>query len=395
MWLITRGEVWYDSLRERRDDVKKWVAWLWVVSVGAWSGEIGQQEPAPGRERPHRVVEAIVRLKLPERKERLRALKTIQRFPEKAIPYLIKAARSDDALFRARVANALGLVGKGDRDALWALAALLKDPDTMVRREAIAALVRAGDKSHVSTIRPLVNDRQGAVRADAVGAIAALDPERAAANTKELLGHDDPQVRRAALAELLRLKPDGLADLVARLVGDADPGVRGDAAAALPRLAGKTCVPKLLELLGDPSPYVRSVAVVGLKRLGAREAVPRLLELLDDKDEGVRCEAVAALGALRAGVAIRPLVGQLTASSARVRERSAFALGLFRGEAQLAVPGLIMLLDDKDEGVRQKADLALRLVLGTKVGYEAGAPREQRLEAIARWQQAWRKAPRR
>ena len=73
------------------------------------------------------------------------------------------------------VAHELALVGKGDRDALFALAVLLKDPDAFVRREAVVAMSKAGDSFHIPQIEALLIDRQEAVRAEAVRAVAALD----------------------------------------------------------------------------------------------------------------------------------------------------------------------------------------------------------------------------
>lgn len=362
------------------------------VSLRAAAGEPAEAEPPRHDDEPHRVVEAIVRLKLPDRKERLRALETIKRFPDKAIPYLLKAARNDDALFRARVANALGLVGKGERDALWALAVLLKDPDTMVRREAIAALARAGDASHVKQIEPLLADREATVRADAVRAVAELEPPKAIERLKGFLQHADARVRRTALEELVRRQAPDLSALLPPLLKDADGGVRGDAVAALASVAPKDATAQLVELLGDAEPYVRSTTLAALKRLGARETVPRILGLLQDPSEDVRAEAISALGVLGGQEAVTPLLGQLAAPSKQLRERAALSLGFLRDKARPAVPGLIQLLSDGDEGVREKADLGLRLILRTTVGFQAGASLEHRQEAIAKWQEAWTKA---
>jgi len=394
-----------------------------AAPVGA--GEMPEPRRARRRDQTHRVVEAIARLKLPDRKERLRALETIKRFPEKAIPYLVRAARHDDPVFRARVANALGLVGKGGRDALWALAVLLKDPDTFVRREAIAALVNAGDASHIPQVEPLLADSQEVVRADAVRALAQLEPDKAPERMKALLKHDDARVRRTALSCLVEREAPGLGELLPGLLRDADGGMRGDAAAVLADRAWRKVVeaavkikaPKarqrfydaaartdprvrqaadtMIGLLSDPDPYVRTTAICRLKQMRARQAIPRLLGLLADENEDVRAEAISALGVLRATTALRALITHLTAPSKRLRERAAFALGFFGKQARPAVPGLILLLSDADKGVRQKADLALRMILRTSVGFQAGASQERRQEAIRKWQEVWRNSKRR
>jgi HEAT repeat protein len=357
----------------------------------------------PDREAAHRVIEALERLKSPDRKERLRALETFQRFPDKAVRPLVLAARSDDAALRARIANALGLVGKGDRDALFALTTMLRDPDAFVRREAIAALTKAGDASHVPALTPLLEDHVESVRTDAVQALAALEPEKAVARLTELLKHKDARVRRAALAELLAKKAPGLDALLPPLLQDEDAGMRTDAASALAKLKGAEAAGTFLGLLGDKDPTVRAAAVAALKDLKAAQAVPRLVDLLQDPSEAVRAEAISALGVLDADrVSVQPLIAVLSGAPNRLRERAAMALGLLgrpRGKgdakaavARRAVPALIPLLGDDDAGVRQKAHLALKLMLGGSVTFNPAGSVEERQKAIEQWQDVWSKA---
>jgi HEAT repeat protein len=382
------------------------VVWLFLAGLAASAlaaeGEAPKAEPAEG-EGYHRVIEAIDRLKLPDREDRLRALQTIQRFPDKAVRPLVLAARSDDAVFRARIANALGLVGKGDRDALFALTTMLKDPDPFVRREALAALVKAGDASHAAVIQPLVDDRVEAVRTAAVAALGQIEPAAAIQRMTALLQHKDARVRRTALAELVARKAPNLDALLAERLKDADPGVRGDAAAALAKGKGPEAASLFLALLDDKDAYVRVAALSALKNLKAAQAVPRLVTLLNDPDESVRAEAISALSLLDADrVSVAPLIGQLTATSRRLRERAAFALGLLgrpRGKddakaalARKAVPALIPLLGDEAPDVREKAHLALRMILGANVKFSPEGSVEERQKAMAEWQGVWQKA---
>jgi len=371
-----------------------------MLAVWARGGEVPRDDEPPRpvhREETHRVVEAIVRLQSTNRDDRLRALETIQRFPDRAIPFLIKAARQEDRMFRARVANALGLVGKGDRDALFAITTLLKDPDAFVRREALAALLKAGDPSHVAEVEPLLDDPVEAVRADAVQGMAALAPKEADPRMRKLLEHKDPRVRRTALAVLLARKADGLDERLATLLKDPDGGMRGDAAEALVARATTkerkdAAAEALMGLLDDKAPFVVATAIDGLEALGAKKAVPKLVGLLDGQPVSVRAEAISALGVLGGQTVVRALAAQLAVSSSILRQRAAMALGLMGQDARSAVPALIQLLADKDERVRQKADLALRLILRTRVGYRAGASEQERLEGMRKWQEAWQKA---
>ena len=58
--------------------------------------------------------------------------------------------------------------------------------------------------------------------------------------------------------------------------------------------------------------------------------------------------------------------------------------------ARKAVPALIQLLADDDPGVRQKAHLALRLILGGSVEFSPRGSVEERQKAMADWQALWR-----
>jgi hypothetical protein len=49
------------------------------------------------------------------------------------------------------------------------------------------------------------------------------------------------------------------------------------------------------------------------------------------------------------------------------------------------VPLLVDRLEDEDEGVRFYAILALERIVGTRMGYDYGAPMSARQEAVVRW----------
>lgn len=402
--------------------------WWTALALACAAPALGGGPAEPGaRGDLHRAAEAVARLKLPDVAERVRALETIERFPDKALPYLVRAARNDDALLRARVAHALGRIGKGRRDALFALGELLEDPNVLVRREAILAAAAAGDPSHVPLVEPLLKDAVPAARADAVRALAALDPAHAEARMKQLLAHEDAAVRRAALAETaaalerargqLRAEKDAqrradlakaadaqaaqLAQAARSLLGDADAGVRLDATSALAR-SGKATAATFVGLLGDKDALVRAAAVSGLRRVKAADAVPRLIGLLEDPSQGVRAAAISALGELDAARAsVRPLVNQLGGSAKRCRERAILALGFLgrkRGKSDVrhklawrAAPALIQLLADEDADIRQKAHLALRFMFGENVVFNARGSVADRERAMAEWQAVWEK----
>ncbi len=62
--------------------------------------------------------------------------------------------------------------------------------------------------------------------------------------------------------------------------------------------ADQQLVPALVTALKDQSPKVRATAAQTLEKLQARAAVPDLIALLEDPDQGVRIRAAYALGGM-------------------------------------------------------------------------------------------------
>lgn len=76
-----------------------------------------------------------------------------------------------------------------------------------------------------------------------------------------------------------------------------------------------------------------------------------------------------------------------------VRVKAIIHAGQIKDES--VVPLLVDRLEDEDSGVRFYAILALERIVGTRMGYDYGAPIAQRQEAVARWRNyvAERNAP--
>ena len=73
-------------------------------------------------------------------------------------------------------------------------------------------------------------------------------------------------------------------------------------------------VPSLMKALENDSPFIRAVAAKGIGQIEppVRTAVPALVDLLADKDEGVRQEAADALGSVGTPAAAEQLIRSLT-----------------------------------------------------------------------------------
>ena len=105
-------------------------------------------------------------------------------------------------------------------------------------------------------------------------------------------------VRRGAAFALRRYPSSDAA--INELIGafkDEDPIVRMNASDAVALIPPRVSVPALTTALRDKDPNVRRIAArtVGRVRRFTDEAVPVLVQLLDDKDDGVRAEVIEAL----------------------------------------------------------------------------------------------------
>jgi HEAT repeat protein len=98
----------------------------------------------------------------------------------------------------------------------------------------------------------------------------------------------------------------------------------------------------------------------------ARElTIPKLLNDSKKSDRSTRLRAAAAWRQLcpKARLAVPGLVETLrTDADAHVRKMAALALGEIGPDANAAVPTLIEAMQDKDEGVRRRAAVALRVI---------------------------------
>jgi HEAT repeat protein len=121
----------------------------------------------------------------------------------------------------------------------------------------------------------------------------------------------------------------------------------------------------------DPVELQRRELYRQIRQLG-ESALPALARGLSDADVRLRKNVALALGALAGTwwdasvprMNIRPLLGELTAAlqdeDASVRAWSAQAIGEIGPDAAPAVPALIVLLANSDEGSRNSACIALR-----------------------------------
>jgi HEAT repeat protein len=226
-----------------------------------------------------------------------------------AVPELVKATHSKNAVVRRYAAYALGKIG--GQDAFAALEKAAHDPDKEVRRQTAAAFALINDPRSMTTLLDLLRDRSSSVRAEAAGALGAvgdkrvvaplieyglcdLSPETSAAATAALAAIGDPAVE--PLIETFNARPSYARQRI--LIALAKIGAQGGKGRDRAVQTAVWVMPHKNES-GD----VRAAAAYALGDMDAQEGVPALKQALkdatqDSKSEDARKVAAACRMAL-------------------------------------------------------------------------------------------------
>jgi HEAT repeat protein len=337
--------------------------------------------PTPG--------ELINYLNHKDRKVRLWAIQKLGIFGPgsvAAVPKLISLLQDTDAEVRWTSASTLGKIGLGAKAAVPKLINLLQDTDAEVRWNSASALgkIEPRAKATVPQLMPLLRDNNASVRQIAAFALGEIGSEA-----------------KAAVPQLLPLLRDG------------DQSVRLEAISTLGKLKSvKETVPQIIPLLQYPDRETRIATVEILEEFGpatVQEALPFLIKSYsnynyEDKDWGILLvlrrpeigpEAIAkvianlhdnnvtltipelartlanlgscsqdySFGSLKIReVMIPALVDHLKDKKSPDRAKTASIIGKISPAAKPAVPDLISVLSDRDEGVRRSAADALQRI---------------------------------
>jgi hypothetical protein len=129
---------------------------------------------------------------------------------------------------------------------------------------------------------------------------------------------------------------------------------------------GKAAIPELVDVVTNRDAYARELQTVvmgALRQLGTNGSVviPVLIEQLRDKDAEVVATAASLLGEVRdePDLEIPALVRTIDIPVRQVRCSAIYALGRFGNQARLAVPSLLIALNDQEARVRETATNAI------------------------------------
>jgi HEAT repeat protein len=156
----------------------------------------------------------------------------------------------------------------------------------------------------------------------------------------------------------------------------------------MPTVDREAVVEELASALRMPHPVDRRSAAEALGSLGDRSVAEALVACLSDVDVDVVIAAARALARLQIRDAV-PAIERAFLESDQLESKRDLALALAELGSGAGVPVLIEGLDQSDDVIRESFFEGLFSVTGLHFGYEMHAPREERLEAIARWQSFW------
>jgi HEAT repeat protein len=313
----------------------------------------------------HEAVPALLMaMKTDDAVARYRLSRTLARMGPRTVPLLSASIRFENAQLTQGAARALAILGPEARPATRALTHELKSSSPDVRILSALALWQADRRTTgLPTLRAALAGTSGS-KQWAAWALARFGPAAAPAapDLVRLLADRDDSVRDWVFRALEAIGPDAVPALT-QGCKSVVPGVRVEAAEALGRIGpgADSAVPTLLPLLQDTSAGPRVAAARALGRIAPESdaVVARLRETLRENDNDLRLESARALGAFgsRASSAIPELRVAVKDPVRRVRNAAARALVRI---GKPSVHALVELLKDNDHLVRRQALLALR-----------------------------------
>ncbi|HYO87483.1 MAG TPA: HEAT repeat domain-containing protein [Candidatus Limnocylindrales bacterium] len=196
-------------------------------------------------------------------------------------------------------AQARGLRGLEDAQAISQLADALRDDDYSVRWAVVSALAWLRDDTAVPMLLEAMHDKHFTVRLAVIRAFEEIGSPAVAPALVEHLRDPHALVREKAAEALGVLRAPDADEALNAALRDREPFVRRAAAEALGELRGPLDIMGLTAALEDDDAFVRMAAAEALGRLGDAAAVPALTGRLFDYggaewDQQHVCDVAAA-----------------------------------------------------------------------------------------------------
>ncbi len=190
---------------------------------------------------------------------------------ESAVPALIAASRDPDPMVRWEAVNTLGYI-RSPRSIPAVLERVLEDPDVHARWRSIWSLNSINDGTVPGLLRPHLSAPDPRRRWNAAVALSVLGGQDAIPILHEGLKHPDPFTRWEAANGLGATHDSRTPRLLADALDDSPTDVRQEIALSLGRIGGPAALPGLARALNDPASEVRWRAAMALGRLQSPDA---------------------------------------------------------------------------------------------------------------------------
>jgi HEAT repeat protein len=253
-------------------------------------------------------------------------------------------------------------MGKGGVNAIPKLAALLRDPSTDIRLEAVKQICQIGTQYSLDPLIQATRDNDPEIQIRATDGLVnfylpgylttgfASSLRRAGASIKDRFTGPDDRV----IDPYIQPRPEVIAALGALARGGADMDVRANAARGIGILRGKAAIPDLLAALRSKDSAVIFESLMALQKIRDPSAAPGIVFLLRDLDPKVQIAAIETTGLLANQAALPDLVGVLNhARDTKVRRAALTAIAMLPADSSR--PIYAQYLHDKDDQLRAAA----------------------------------------
>jgi HEAT repeat protein len=227
--------------------------------------------------------------------------------PRASFEALLADLKSPNAKTRQAAAAALGKSRK--REAVSALSAVVRDPESKVRLEVVRSLRELRETAGVPALVTAADsgsESEPEIRKDALSALVDLYVEfdRPTGWERFLGASDDYEDVR--VAHTTTVDPMAVRALTGALRDD-EKEIREQAVLSLGIVDARGSLRDLVAALQDPEPNVRGAAAAAIAKLQGSEHSGSLIALLTDPETSVRVRALQALGSMRIKDAVAPL----------------------------------------------------------------------------------------
>ncbi len=241
----------------------------------------------------------------------------------KAVESLIQALQDTDPNVRKNATEALGRIGSDK--AVEPLIQALQDTDSNVRKNATEALGQIGSDKAVEPLIQALQNTSFTVGRNAAKALGRIGSDKAVEPLIQAL--QNTKVHEKAAKALGQIGGDKTVDLLIQVLQDTNYKMRYCVAQVLGQIGSYKAVEPLIQALQDTDFFVRWNATEALGQIGDDKAVEPLIQALQDTNYKMRYYVAKALGQIGSDKAVEPLIQALQDKYFDVRMFAAEALG--------------------------------------------------------------------